>query len=302
MSEHTVEGPTVKRLERSRSDRMLAGVSGGLASYFEIHPAFYRVGFVVLTLLGGAGIVIYARGSARHARRGQGGLGRHRGAPRRGATGRGRSSGSRSSPSAVPSLLSNATLWPHGDAWFVLLLAGAAILWITRHSATGGATDATELARRGLAPDPALLHRNRDRDRIADRACLLCRPPSSPRSSMCTSAAGSATGTVPGRRPAGPPRHLPARHRRHEGSTSATSQPAGGQDDGQGVGWTWGNLDVLVPLKCGLCRQRLTRRYGNVDRPVDSTGGHDVDQSVQGKGRADTRPRYARGGQEPLDT
>src|SRR5512133_247267 len=59
MSEHTVEGPTVKRLERSRSDRMLAGVCGGLASYFDIHPAFYRVGFVVLTLLGGAGIVIY---------------------------------------------------------------------------------------------------------------------------------------------------------------------------------------------------------------------------------------------------
>src|SRR5215210_4529035 len=55
----TVEGPTIKRLERSRSDRMLAGVCGGLASYFEIHPAFYRVGFVVLTLLGGAGIIIY---------------------------------------------------------------------------------------------------------------------------------------------------------------------------------------------------------------------------------------------------
>ena len=38
---------------------MLAGVCGGLARYFEIHPAFFRVGFVVLTLLGGAGILIY---------------------------------------------------------------------------------------------------------------------------------------------------------------------------------------------------------------------------------------------------
>ena len=38
---------------------MLAGVSGGLARYFEIHPAVFRVGFVVLTLLGGAGILIY---------------------------------------------------------------------------------------------------------------------------------------------------------------------------------------------------------------------------------------------------
>ena len=59
MSEHTVERPSVKRLERSRSDRMLAGVSGGLARYFDMHPAFYRVGFVVLTLIGGAGIIIY---------------------------------------------------------------------------------------------------------------------------------------------------------------------------------------------------------------------------------------------------
>ena len=38
---------------------MLAGVCGGLARYFGIHPAFYRVGFVVLTLIGGAGILIY---------------------------------------------------------------------------------------------------------------------------------------------------------------------------------------------------------------------------------------------------
>ena len=39
---------------------MVAGVGGGLARYFDIHPAVFRVGFVVLTLLGGAGILIYA--------------------------------------------------------------------------------------------------------------------------------------------------------------------------------------------------------------------------------------------------
>ena len=59
MNETTVEQPAEKRLERSRSDRMLAGVCGGLARYFDIHPAFYRVGFVVLTLIGGAGVLIY---------------------------------------------------------------------------------------------------------------------------------------------------------------------------------------------------------------------------------------------------
>ena len=60
MSEHTTEIPEIRRLQRSRSDRMLAGVSGGLARYFDIHPAVFRVGFVVLTLLGGAGVLIYA--------------------------------------------------------------------------------------------------------------------------------------------------------------------------------------------------------------------------------------------------
>src|SRR3954465_838941 len=58
-STHTLGNGATKRLERSRSDRKLAGVCGGLARYFDIHPAFYRVGFVVLTLLGGAGILIY---------------------------------------------------------------------------------------------------------------------------------------------------------------------------------------------------------------------------------------------------
>jgi phage shock protein PspC (stress-responsive transcriptional regulator) len=38
----------------------LTGVSEGLARYFEIHPAVFCVGFVVLTLLGGAGILVYA--------------------------------------------------------------------------------------------------------------------------------------------------------------------------------------------------------------------------------------------------
>jgi phage shock protein PspC (stress-responsive transcriptional regulator) len=58
-STHTLGNGATKRLERSRSDRKLAGVCGGLARYFDIHPAVYRVGFVVLTLLGGAGILIY---------------------------------------------------------------------------------------------------------------------------------------------------------------------------------------------------------------------------------------------------
>ena len=59
MSENITHTPSTKRLERSSSSRWIAGVSGGLGRYFDLNPAFFRVGFVVLTLLGGAGILIY---------------------------------------------------------------------------------------------------------------------------------------------------------------------------------------------------------------------------------------------------
>src|SRR5881409_3562194 len=58
MSEHITHSPQIKRLERS-SDRVLAGVASGLGRYFELNPAVFRLGFVVLTLLGGAGILVY---------------------------------------------------------------------------------------------------------------------------------------------------------------------------------------------------------------------------------------------------
>src|SRR4029079_10677785 len=56
----TTHIPEIRRLQRSRSDRKVAGVSGGLAQYFEIHPAILRVRLVGLPLLGGAGLLIYA--------------------------------------------------------------------------------------------------------------------------------------------------------------------------------------------------------------------------------------------------
>ena len=51
--------PTRPQLRRSGSDRMVAGVCGGLADYSGIDPVLWRVGFVGLTLAGGSGIVIY---------------------------------------------------------------------------------------------------------------------------------------------------------------------------------------------------------------------------------------------------
>jgi phage shock protein PspC (stress-responsive transcriptional regulator) len=131
MSENTVEQPAVKRLERSRSDRMLAGVCGGLARYFDIHPAFYRVGFVVLTLIGGAGVIIYLAAALVIPDEGEedsiaASVLRER----------------REHPGPLIALalvavaglvlLSRVSLWPHGDAaWVLLLIAGAIVLWIT---------------------------------------------------------------------------------------------------------------------------------------------------------------------------
>ncbi|MCS6835152.1 MAG: PspC domain-containing protein [Anaerolineae bacterium] len=48
-----------KRLYRSREDRQLAGVCGGLAEYFNVDPTLVRLVFVAMTLLGGPGLLIY---------------------------------------------------------------------------------------------------------------------------------------------------------------------------------------------------------------------------------------------------
>lgn len=47
------------RLRRSRSDRKIAGVAGGLARHLDIDPVIVRVAVVVLTLFGGAGLLVY---------------------------------------------------------------------------------------------------------------------------------------------------------------------------------------------------------------------------------------------------
>lgn len=48
-----------KRLYRSGRDRVLAGVAGGLGEYFDLDPVWFRIGFVVLALGGGSGVLIY---------------------------------------------------------------------------------------------------------------------------------------------------------------------------------------------------------------------------------------------------
>ena len=52
-------GPFYEGLRRSRSDRVVAGVAGGLGHHFGIDPVIVRIGFVLLTLFGGSGILLY---------------------------------------------------------------------------------------------------------------------------------------------------------------------------------------------------------------------------------------------------
>jgi phage shock protein C len=48
-----------KKLMRSTTDSHVAGVCGGLAEYFNIDPTIVRLLFVVATLMGGPGLLIY---------------------------------------------------------------------------------------------------------------------------------------------------------------------------------------------------------------------------------------------------
>ncbi len=49
----------MKKLYRSRNQRMLAGVCGGIGEYFNIDPTLVRLGFVALSFLAGGGLFAY---------------------------------------------------------------------------------------------------------------------------------------------------------------------------------------------------------------------------------------------------
>ena len=48
-----------RKLYRSKSNRQLAGVCGGLAEYFNLDATLIRVLFIVLAVLGGSGVILY---------------------------------------------------------------------------------------------------------------------------------------------------------------------------------------------------------------------------------------------------
>jgi phage shock protein C len=48
-----------KRLHRSRTEKMIAGVCGGLAEYLDVDPTLVRVAWVFVSLLAGVGVLLY---------------------------------------------------------------------------------------------------------------------------------------------------------------------------------------------------------------------------------------------------
>ena len=51
----------MKRLKRSRKDRMIAGVCGGIAEYFDVDPTIVRIVYVLVSIFSVAfpGILVY---------------------------------------------------------------------------------------------------------------------------------------------------------------------------------------------------------------------------------------------------
>jgi phage shock protein PspC (stress-responsive transcriptional regulator) len=124
----------LKELRRSREDRVLAGVAGGLGRYFDLSPTFFRVGFAILTLIGGTGILLYVAAALIIPNEGETesiaseALKRHRERPWL-------LFGLALVAIAMLSIVAQADFWPNsGFAWILLLLGALAIVIAQRRS------------------------------------------------------------------------------------------------------------------------------------------------------------------------
>ena len=62
MSTSTQHQQQRRRLRRPFQDRAFAGVAAGLGQRFDVSPAWFRVGFILLALFGGVGFLLYGLG------------------------------------------------------------------------------------------------------------------------------------------------------------------------------------------------------------------------------------------------
>lgn len=48
-----------KRLKKSRKDRVICGVCGGIAEYFKVDPTLVRLAFALLCISAFTGVILY---------------------------------------------------------------------------------------------------------------------------------------------------------------------------------------------------------------------------------------------------
>ena len=155
MSTTETQTASIKELHRSRDERVLAGVAGGLGRYFDISPTFFRIGFAILTLVGGAGILLYVAAWLVIPDEGASdsivseALRRHRDRPWLLV-------GVALVGIALVSLFAQADFWPNsGFAWTLLLLGALAIMFAQRRAGNGKPPDDAATPTATPAPTPA---------------------------------------------------------------------------------------------------------------------------------------------------
>ena len=52
-------GGSLKRLQRSRVNRVIAGVCGGIGEFLNIDPTLVRLAFIILAFANGLGVILY---------------------------------------------------------------------------------------------------------------------------------------------------------------------------------------------------------------------------------------------------
>jgi phage shock protein PspC (stress-responsive transcriptional regulator) len=109
---------------------MIAGVAAGLGRYFDLTPTVFRLAFVVLTLLGGAGILIYVAAVLVMPKEGEEAsiveraLAERRKHP-------GRLVGLALLAVAILAVLSQASTWPSAGAAWILAVIGLVVLLVS---------------------------------------------------------------------------------------------------------------------------------------------------------------------------
>jgi phage shock protein PspC (stress-responsive transcriptional regulator) len=163
MSTSETQSASIKELHRSQDDRILAGVAGGLGRYFDLSPTFFRIGFAILTLVGGAGILLYVAAWLVIPDEGESdsivseALRRHRDRPWLLA-------GVGLVGIALVSLFARADFWPNsGFAWTLLLVGALAIVFAQRRANEGRPADDAATPAATSAATPAAAQKARPR-------------------------------------------------------------------------------------------------------------------------------------------